>query len=161
MGILFYFIKKIVIAICIALVCFSSCCIPEDPVVSSLGEGENHVYFSSGGFQDYTDYAKYYYTSANVSENPYLKRIDEQNLAVIDRHLDDFEMWIDTIKGSEPSNEVVLNYDFDRTMIDTEDYIYIDSEEHTWSDGYTALVNYNIYFFDMQTQTLYFFHSNI
>ena len=83
MGILLYFIKKIVIAICIALVCFSSSSIPEDPVKASLGEYENHVYFSSGGFQDYTDYAKYYYTTANISENPYLKRIDEQDLAVI------------------------------------------------------------------------------
>ena len=161
MGVIFCILKKIAIAICIALVCFSSSSIPEDPVKASLGEYENHQYLRSGGFEEYTDYAKYYYTSADVSENPYLKRIDEQDLAVIDRHLDDFEMWIDTIKESEPSNEVVLNYDFDRTMIDAEDYIYIDSEERTWSDGYTTLVNYNIYFFDTQTQTLYFFHSNI
>ena len=149
------------ILVCIFALFLTACTVAEDKVVASLGEYESHEFLTSGGFQDYTDYAKYYYTSADVSENPYLKRIDEQDLAVIDRHLDDFEMWIDTIKESEPSNEVVLNYDFDRTMIDTEDYIYIDSEEHTWSYGYTTLVNYNIYFFDMQTQTLYFFHNNI
>ena len=44
---------------------------------------------------------------------------------------------------------------------DTEDYFYIYSEEHTWSDGHTSLVRYNIYLFDTQTQVLYYFHHNI
>lgn len=35
--------------------------------------------------------------------------------------MDDFEGWIETIKDSEPSSEVVVNYDFDREIIDAED----------------------------------------
>ena len=75
--------------------------------------------------------------------------------------MDDFENWIETIQDGEPSNEVVINYDFDREIIDEENYIYIDSEEHTWSDGRTLLVKYNIYLFDTQAQILYYFHNNM
>ena len=151
-----------VVLVCVAfLLLISSCAVPEDEVIASLGEYEKNELFTSGGFQDYTDYAKYYFTSANVVENKYLNKIQETDFAIINTHLDDFEGWIETIKDNETSSEVVVNYDFDRVIIDTEDYFYIDSEEHTWSDGHTSLVRYNIYLFDTQTEVLYFFHNNI
>jgi hypothetical protein len=139
----------------------ASCAMLEDPIVASLGDYETHVYFTSGGFQDFTDYAKYYYRSAEVTENLWLEKIQETDLPVINKHLDDFEGWIETIGRSEPDSEVILKYDFDRSVIDAEDYFYIDSEERTWEDGQTTLVNYDVYFFDIQTQILYFFHNNI
>ena len=151
-----------VVFVCVVfLLSISSCAVPEDEVIVSLGEYEKNEFFTSGGFQDYTDYAKYYFTSANIVENKYLNKVQETDFDIINTHLDDFEEWIDTIKDIEPLSEVVVNYDFDREIIDTEDYFYIDSEEHTWSDGHTALVRYNIYLFDTQTQVLYFFHNNI
>ena len=155
--------KKIIaiISLCIFVLSFASCAEPEDKVAASLGEYEDRVFFTSGGFQDYTDYAKYYYTSTKVTENKYLKEIKETDLETINTHLDDFEGWIEAIKNSESSSEVVVNYDFDRKTIDTEDYFYIESEKHTWSDGHTSLVRYNIYLFDTQTQVLYYFHNNI
>ena len=155
--------KKIaVVLVCILLLLsISSCAVPEDKVIASLGEYEKKEFFTSGGFQDYTDYAKIFYSSANVMENKYLKKIQETDFTIINTHLDDFEGWIESIKDGEPSSEVVVNYDFDREIIDTEDYFYIDSEEHTWSNGYTSLVRYNIYLFDTQTQVLYYFHNNI
>ena len=139
----------------------TGCEIPADKVILSLGEYEDHVFYSSGGFQDYTDYAKYYYAQTKIAENHYLKPIRKTDFTTIDIHLDDFEGWIATIARTEPDNKVVLNYDFDRSIIGTEDYIYIDSESHTWPSGHTALVRYNIYFFDTQTQILYYFHNNI
>ena len=153
--------------IAVALVCviflltITSCAVPEDKVIASLGEYEKKEFFTSGGFQDYTDYAKFYFTSANVEENKYLSKIQETDFAIIITHLDDFEEWIATIKNGDPSSEVVVNYDFDRGIIDIEDSFYIDSEVHTWSDGHTSLVKYNIYLFDTQTQVLYYFHNNI
>ena len=156
-------IKQIaVVLVCVVfLLSISSCAVPEDKVIASLGKYEKYEYFTSGGFQDYTDYAKYFFSSANVVENKYLNKIQETDYAIINTHLDDFEGWIETIKDNEPSSEVVVNYDFDREIIDVEDYFYIDSEELTWSDGYTSLVRYNIYLFDTQTQVLYYFHNNI
>ena len=151
----------VVLACVVFLLFITSCSVPTDKVIASLGEYEKKEFFTSGGFQDYTDYAKYYFSSANVVENEHLNKIQEADFAIINMHLDDFEGWIETIKRGEPSSEVVVNYDFDRDIIDTEDYFYIDSEEHTWSDGDTSLVKYNIYLFDTQTQVLYYFHNNI
>ena len=145
----------------VSLLSITACAVLEDKVVSSLGEYEKKEFFTSGGFQDYTDYAKYYFTSANATENQYLSKLQDSDFAIINTHLDNFERWIEAIKNSEPSSEVVVNYDFDREIIDTEDYFYIDSEEHTWNDGHTSLVKYNIYLFDSQTQVLYYFHNNI
>ena len=54
-----------------------------------------------------------------------------------------------------------MNFDFDREVIDTEDYFYIDSIECAWSNGHTSLDNYNLYLFDIQTQVLKYFHGNI
>lgn len=155
--------KKTILLCCVCMfaLSFTACTLVEDKVVASLGKYESHEFFTSGGFQDYTDYAKYHYKSTNVEENKYLKKVQESDKEVILVHLDDFEVWIEAIKNNDASNEVVVNYDFDREIIDTEDYFYIDSEEETWDDGETALVKYNIYLFDTQTQVLYYFHNNI
>ena len=155
--------KQIVgVLVCVVfLLSITSCTVFEDKAIASLGEYEKEEFFTSGGFQDYTDYAKYYYTSIDVESNKYFEKITEADLTAINTHLDDFEGWIETIRDSDPSNEVVVNYDFDRGIVDTEDYFYIDSEEHTWEDGSTSLTRYNIYIFDTQTQVLYYFHNNI
>ena len=151
--------KLAVVFICLAfLLAIASCATPKDKVIASLGEYETKEFFSSGGIQDYTFYAKYYFTTANVAQNDYFNKIKETDFSNINKHLDDFDGWIEI---SAPSSEVVVNYDFDRGIIDTEDYFYIYSEEHTWDSGYTTLVNYNIYLFDIQTQVLYYFHNNI
>lgn len=156
-------LKKAVTVFCIlifTIVC-TSCKLLDDKVVDSLGEYDNYVFYSEGGPQDYTDYAKYYYTSANIFGNRYFTKIEDYNLDNINEHLDDFEGWIETIKRNDASCEIVTKYDFNRKIIDMEDYIYIYSEEHTWDDGFTSLVNYDIYFFDVQTLVLYYFHNNI
>lgn len=147
--------------VCIFALSFTACTLVEDKVVASLGEYESREFFTSGGFQDYADYAIYHYKSTNVEENKYLKKVQESDKEVILVHLDVFEVWIEAIKNNDASNEVVVNYDFDREIIDTEDYFYIDSKEETWDDGETALVKHNIYLFDTQTQILYYFHNNI
>ena len=41
----------------------SSCVIPADKVLDSLGRYKGHEFYTQGEFQDYTDYAKYYYDS--------------------------------------------------------------------------------------------------
>ena len=80
---------------------------------------------------------------------------------MINEYLADFEGWIEVLRKSDELDELAANYDFDRTIVETGDYIYIDSEERTWEDGHTTLVNYDVYFFDIQSQVLYYFHSNI
>ena len=149
----------------VLLLSFAACGIQipmlENKVLSSLGEYEKREYFTSGGFQDFTDYAKYYYAEVDMTKNAYFTKVQKSDISKIHTHLDDFENWLETIKKSNAGSEVVVNYDFDRSIIDKEDYIYIESEGHTWSDGHTSFTKYNVYFFDSQTQTLYYFHNNI
>ena len=160
-------IKKICVFTCLLGIILSlvSCKAPEDKALFSLGEYKNHVYYSEGGFQDYTDYAKYFYGSVNFKGNKYFTKINESDLTKIYEHLDDFETWIETYKEGDSTCEIVVNYDFDRAIIDKDDYIYIDSEKFTttWDNGTktSTLVNYDVYFFDTQTQVLYYFHNNI
>ena len=139
----------------------SSCTKPEDKVLNSIGKYKNHIFYTQGEFQDYTDYAKYYYNSVDFTDNKYFSKVQQSDIDILNEHLDDFESWIETYRKGDASREIVVNYDFDRSLIDFEDYLYIDSEKHTWDDGYTSLVSYDIYFFDTQTHILYYFHNNM
>lgn len=132
-----------------------------NPVIGSLGVYVQREFYSEGAFQDFTDYGKYYFTTVRVDANPYFTQIRDADLAVINEHLDDFESWIELFRSNDPSRKIVQNYDFDRRIIDTEDYFYITTKKHTWSDGHTSLTSYNLYIFDSQTLVLYYFHNNI
>lgn len=144
--------KKLLALLAVALL-FAGCAEKSDPVISSLGEYEDHVVYTYGEFQDYTDYGKYSYTSA-PKDNEYLKKVT--NTEDVKIYLDDYEDWIETHRENDPEADLVTHYDFDRSIIDTEDYIYIESK---YPDSPTF--NYDIYFFDTQTNVLYYFHNNI
>ena len=65
--------------------------------------------------------------------------------------------------SSDDDNALVVNYHFSRDDIDEGDYLYIyDREGKPIGDGaYSKYDYYNVYFFDSQTTTLYYFHNNI
>lgn len=136
----------------------SSCAIRtrQDVVLESIGTYDSKVFYSSGGFQDYTDFAMYKYPSVSMDNTPYFSRITQSTKETLFAFIDNFEGWIDTIERSDSTNEVVVNYRFDRSIVDTEDYLYIyegNEKNPFWS--------YDVYFFDAQTNVVYYFHSNI
>ena len=156
--------KKVYIPIfmlIVFMVGLSSCAGPEDQIIKSLGKYQRYDFYSEGAFQDFTDYAKYYYTTARVDENQHFSRVEDFDCELLNECLDDFESWIKTYKENDSSREIVVNYDFNRSWIDSDDYIHIDYEKHEFDDGEMMLCSYDIYFFDMQTNILYFFHNNI
>ena len=145
----------------VILCVFLAGCAEKNEVLQSLGDYDDHVSYTYGAFQDYTDYAKYYFTEASVEDNDYFKPITETSFTEFEELLDDYESFVEAHRENDPEHELVVHYDFDRTIIDFEDYLYIFSESTTWSDGYSTITNYDIYFFDTQSQVLYFFHNNI
>ena len=153
--------RKTVLLLIFLCFSLSSCFNREYKVLNSLGEYKSREFYTEGAFQDYTDYAKYYYDPVDFTDNEYFSIIEQSDIDALNEHLDDFESCIEAHGYNDASSEIVVNYDFDRSLIDSEDYLYIDSEKHTWDDGYTSLVNYDVYFFDTQTNTLYYFHNNI
>ena len=67
-------------------------------VVSSLGKYADRVFYTSGGFQDFTDYAKYHYPSmdAKILENSvYFQQVSEGSHDTLHAYIQDFEGWIE------------------------------------------------------------------
>lgn len=156
--------KRLVIIISAVLLIFilSGCIFEPDKVVDSLGNCEKEEFYTSGGFQDFTDYAKYYFVSSDIEDNEYFIKLSDDSIDVLNQYIDNFEGWIECIEGVEPDNEVVINYDFDRSIIDTDDYGYVFDMCTKESDvDYNQFECYDAYFFDFQTQVLFYFHNNI
>lgn len=150
-----------ILLLIILILTLCSCIASEDKVLNSLGKYKSHEFYTEGAFQDYTDYAKYYYDSVDFTDNEYFSKIQQSDIDALNEHLDDFELCIETYREGDASREIVVNYDFNRSIIDSGDYLYIDSQKHTFDDGVELLSSYDIYFFDTQTNTLYYFHNNI
>ncbi len=149
--------KKIIAGILIfSFLIFSGCSLFEDRVISSLGRYESCDYFTSGGFKDYTDYAKYTYKDITFRNNQYFNKISSKSKEDLMAHIENFESWIEIIKESDNKNDVVLGYDFDTSIISENDYLYIYDDP-----DYDEFGNYNIYFFDMESNILYFFHTDV
>lgn len=145
--------KKLILCALGLALCLSGCYLFRDKVIASLGPYAKREFFTCGGFQDSTDYAKYYFMTLELDSNPYFSMISKANIAELKRYIYDFEQ---VLAGHNPENQVVVNYDFDCTIISEGDclYIYEDSD-------YPPFGCYNIYFLDAETKVLYYFHNNI
>ena len=128
---------------------------PKDAILESLPDYEAKEYYTSGGFQDFTDYAKYTYTiyETELMENPYFQQVTEEALPKIHSYLDNFENRV-AISSDFPQDA----YDFDRSQIGPGDYYcilnrYEEPEKEFW--------HYDLYYFDPEAGILYYFHSNI
>ena len=134
--------KKILVFILIfVILSLSACSAPADKVIESLGEYKSKDFFTSRGFQDYTDYAKYTYEDVDLSENEYFNKISSDSLEALNNHIEDFEKWILTIKEDDHENEIVVEYDFNPSIISEKDYVYIYDDP-----DYSELGCYDVYF---------------
>ncbi|MDO5291587.1 MAG: hypothetical protein Q4F05_02430 [bacterium] len=111
-------------------------------------------YFDPHGMQDYTDYCKYYYNS-NKDENfaKKYREVSEQDIDRLCEYFENFEQWMKTAERS-------FEYDFNTYQINVGDYYYIETKEGQ-QPGYGTYDHYSIYFYDIETHTLYYAHNNI
>lgn len=130
-----------------------------DAVIASVGKVTSKEFYSSGGFRDYTDYAKYTFEDAKMENNPYFSPMTENTAGALNMYLNDFEEWVRVVSENEPDGGLSAKYDFDRDLITEDDYVYINSTV-TRTPMYTSFDRYDIYFFDSETGVLYFFHNN-
>ncbi len=148
--------KKSLLSIALILLLSSGCSSENDEFLTSVGKYSSKSFFTHGDLQDYTDYAKYVYTSANLEDNEYFEKISSDNKEILLAHIENFEEWLDVFKQAEPNSTLVQEYDFDTSLISEDDYLYIYD-----NPNYPELGCYNVYFFDSGTLTLYYFHNNI
>jgi len=142
-------IKVFLIILCVFLIIYIIFDVNKKrPILT--GYYDKAEYYQQGGFQDYTDYCKYYYKEEydkSFEKSELYTKVTDKNIGGILVFFNEFEKWMET---SGRSNE----YDFDIDSINIEDYVYIDPERNT-------LKNYTIYLYDTDTHTLYYIHSNI
>lgn len=132
-------------------------------VIASLGKAMSVQRCSCAGFGDSTDFGIYTFPGASPGESEYFKPVTAESKTELLGYIDEFEQVIDSLRDGDEGADLVNNYRFSRDDIDESDYLYIyDREGKPIGDGaYSKYDYYNVYFFDSQTTTLYYFHNNI
>lgn len=132
-------------------------------VIASLGRAMSVQRYSVSGFGDSTDYGIYTFPGASPGESEYFKPVTAENKTELLGYIDEFEQVIDSLHDGDEGADLVNNYRFSRDDIDESDYLYIsDRDGEAIGEGvYSKYDSYNVYFFDSQTATLYYFHNNI
>ena len=132
-------------------------------VIASLGKAMSVQRYSCAGFGDSTDFGIYTFPGASPGESEHFKPLTAESKTELLGYIDKFEQVIDSLRDGDEGADLVNNYRFSRDDIDESDYLYIyDREGKPIGDGaYSKYDYYNVYFFDSQTATLYYFHNNI
>lgn len=132
-------------------------------VIASLGRAMSVQRYSVSGFGDSTDFGIYTFPGASPGESEYFKPVTAESKTELLGYIDEFEQVIDSLRDGDEGADLVNNYRFSRADIDESDYLYIsDRDGEAIGEGvYSKYDSYNVYFFDSQTTTLYYFHNNI
>ncbi|MEG2290727.1 MAG: hypothetical protein RSA29_14685 [Clostridium sp.] len=152
--------KKIVYSaiLIIGMIIFINGCSSFSDKAVLKGYIDKDEYFDKDGAQDYTDYGKYYYKESNniFLKNDIYSLVKEEGIENIRSYFTNFKSWMD---AGDRTDE----YDFDDSCISEGDYIYIKTKEgkSIGDSKYKKFDNYTIYFYDTESATLFYIHSNI
>lgn len=134
----------------------------QESVIASLPDYESKEFYTNeDAFQDYTDYAKYIYDNITIQDleySGYFTITTADNVNEILLLINDFEGWAEACGG-----ELKENYDFDKSIVSEGDFFYIKTKEGEpiGQRTYRKFENYDVYYFDVDAQILYYFHNNI
>lgn len=128
------------------------------PIIALMNEDKKYIEkgyydmteYSDGVFQDYTHYNKYYYKSKydkEFKENKYYIEVNEDNIEELTNYIKSFGGWM------ENAPDV---YDFNIESINKGDLFYQKIDENYPPYGYI-----HIYYYDIETHTLYYMYNNI
>ena len=138
--------------LCLLLFCLVGC---SDNQLIPGGYISKEEFFDSNGFQDYTDYCKYYYKDKKMFvNNQEYKKLSESDIKTIGGYFVDFQSWMEKEDRTD-------EFDFDISCITEGDYVYIETKEPISDSNYGKYDNYTIYFFDADSCVLYYMHQNI
>lgn len=138
------------------------CVAARDPVLDSLPTYEQGVLHTHGSFQDYTDYGEYTYsgiTAQTLDHNPYLRKVNVEDVAELAAYLENFEQWVE-LAGTCDDCRLARAYGFSSNLLMQGDYFYLINNAKS-PEGIWQYSNYTIYYFSVEKQTLYYFHNNI
>lgn len=149
--------------ICVILFVFSACTLLPLPTLNESIIPEGYIgeeeHFDKEGWQDFTDYCKYVYTDATTFEtNLQFQIVTDSDTENIVGYFENFQTWMET-------ENRLGEYDFDTGCITPGDYVHIETKEGTpigtSGSKYDKFDSYTVYFFDTDSNTLYYIHNNI
>lgn len=149
--------KKVILSIILIIIlgCVSFYYIHIKDYAILDGYFDKDEYFDPNSFQDYTDYCKYYYKDKNdkkfINSSLY-RKVEIDDIENITSYFKDFENWMRI-------EERLDVYDFDTNIISEGDYVRIETKDY--ENPNSKFWNYTIYLYDIESNTLYYIHSNI
>ena len=121
--------------------------------MSGMPRYERKEEYFGEGFQDYTDYCKYYYNESTIKAfetHSKFKKVSNSDIEEIKSY---FEFFEEVVKYEDYYEK----YDFDASVqVKEGDFYYIFEKADYPKYGY-----YDVYYVDMNKRILYFVHSNI
>ena len=114
-------------------------------------------HYDTESFRDYTDYAEYIYpdSSATAFQNHYAyKTVTEADIPELMEFFEDYNGWIKLREGYEDW------YTFDAEAQVNHGDCFILMIDDPGNSVYGKFHDYDIYYFDVQKNTLYYFHNN-
>ncbi|MBR5345699.1 MAG: hypothetical protein IK127_07720 [Clostridia bacterium] len=146
--------RRIYCILIISGLLFSACAALAKPIPAGFVSKEEH--FDPHGFQDYTDYCKYQYTSTEpFRKDTRYHFITDDEIENVSGYFEDFYRWMKTENRLD-------EYDFNQTCISAGDYVLIKTKEGEpiGDSYYEKYDNYTLYFFDTESLTLFYIHNN-
>lgn len=148
--------KFIITSVALILVAVASFCIYDAmfynawPELKELPRFRSKEIYSVENFTDCTYYAKFTYR--NVSDEELknaesFKKTDKEKIDEILNYITEYKSFINNIKGMD---EVKNAYDFDKVIVNENDYYHMIKN----GEGF----NIALYYFDIESQILYYFH---
>lgn len=130
-------------------------------VKTTLWFNEREANYTDVGFGDSVEYGEYCFSDEDMekfSQNRWYEPVTTENAEKIYGYFEDYEGWL-------PSTDFADKYDFDKErQIKIGDYFYIytsEGESINNSSSYGQYDNYDVYYVNMEANTVYFIHANI
>lgn len=153
--------KTVLAAISSVLFFFLGGCKMVPAAVNRLPGHTSELLVSCGDWQDQTDYGKYTYsdvTTQQLQDSGYFQPVTQEDIPVLAAHLEEFEGWVERSVGCDYC-DLADCYDFSVELISEGDYFGLECAGCGSSSEFHS--DFTMYYFDLETQTLYWMRNNI
>ena len=129
-------------------------------IETTLWFSESKKVYSDGGWGDFTNYGEYTFNDKSIKKfknSRWYKQVTENDIENIKSYFENYE---ELVFGTEFAE----NYSFDKNaQINKGDYYYIYTLEGKpiGNSNYSKFDNYDVYYVDIETKTVYYIHLNI
>lgn len=150
--------KRMSVFICAMVIVFalSACFLFQDKIIRSVGKPISEQLYTHGEFQDYTDYGEYKFDEVDLSDNSYFTRITDDNKQKVLKYIAYYEDIVEMYGLMDASDDIATHYSFERDFITNDDYFCIVD-----NSKFIEFENFELYYFDSKSSTLYYYHTNL